>query len=193
LVRAWPDCHLRRASVNSFGFGGANAHAIIDAYANDVRRLHDDVGSCINRDARLFLITANDVDAGKACTRSLSSYLESCEVPNQEHDVFLSRLSYTLGERRSQHLYRFAVCASSVSQLSAYLSGTGLSFTKSCANPEMVYIFTGQGAQWFAMGRDLIKEYPVYRKAITTAEAYLKSLGASWSLHGTSLLPYKCL
>jgi acyl transferase domain-containing protein len=107
--------------------------------------------------------------------------------------MFLSRLAFTLGERRSQHMYRLAVSASSVSQLSAYLGGNGLFFTKSSANPRLVYIFTGQGAQWFAMGRDLIKEYPVYRKAITTAEAYLKSLGASWSLHGTSLLPYKCL
>jgi hypothetical protein len=38
------------------------------------------------------------------------------------------------------------------------------------------------------MGRELIKEYPVFRTAITAAEAYLKSLGAPWSLHGKSLL-----
>ena len=191
-VRAWPDCHLRRASVNSFGFGGANAHAIIDAYANDIALLHDGKDSEVKRDERLFLITANDADAGKAYARSLSSHLESCEIPTDEHAVFLSRLAFTLGERRSHHLYRLAVSASSITQLCASLSGSGLSFTKSCVNPQLVYVFTGQGAQWFAMGRELIKEYPVFRTAIARAEAYLKSLGASWSLHGILLLLCEC-
>ena len=48
--------------------------------------------------------------------------------------------------------------------------------------PRIGMIFTGQGAQWNAMGRELMTSYPVYRKSINNAEAILKDLGADWSL-----------
>jgi acyl transferase domain-containing protein/NADPH:quinone reductase-like Zn-dependent oxidoreductase len=43
-------------------------------------------------------------------------------------------------------------------------------------------VFTGQGAQWYAMGRELITTYPVFGASIKEADAILKDLGADWSL-----------
>lgn len=192
-LRVWPECQVRRASVNSFGFGGANAHAIIDAYTNEKTPVENGENTEIDRERRLFLITANDQEAGKAYARCVSSHLESCKNYGQERAGLSSRLAFTLGERRSLHMYRFAVTASSVSELSVSLKQNGLSFTKSFSKLDLVYVFTGQGAQWFAMGRELIKEYPIFRTTIIAAERYLKTLGASWSLHGKSLLLVTCL
>ena len=47
--------------------------------------------------------------------------------------------------------------------------------------PKIGFIFTGQGAQWYAMGRELMV-YPVFRRSIEAAAAYMKTLGAEWDL-----------
>ena len=42
-------------------------------------------------------------------------------------------------------------------------------------------MFTGQGAQWFAQGRELMS-YPVYERSIAEASSYMQSIGSPWSL-----------
>lgn len=49
-------------------------------------------------------------------------------------------------------------------------------------SPKIGFVFTGQGAQWYAMGRELMV-YPVFRRSIEAATAYLKNLGAEWDLN----------
>jgi acyl transferase domain-containing protein len=43
-------------------------------------------------------------------------------------------------------------------------------------------VFTGQGAQWYAMGRELIEPYPVFKATLFEAESYLNDFGTDWSL-----------
>lgn len=56
---------------------------------------------------------------------------------------------------------------------------------KSIKSPSIGFVFTGQGAQWFAMGRELMI-YDVFRINIEGADKYLRDLGSSWSLIGKS-------
>jgi acyl transferase domain-containing protein len=44
-------------------------------------------------------------------------------------------------------------------------------------------VFTGQGAQHYCMGRELLV-YPVFQNSLANATAYITSLGSSWSLMG---------
>lgn len=53
---------------------------------------------------------------------------------------------------------------------------------RSTTAPRIAYIFTGQGAQWQAMGRGLVETYPVFASTIRAAEHCLDILGARWSL-----------
>lgn len=53
---------------------------------------------------------------------------------------------------------------------------------RSTTAPRIAYIFTGQGAQWHAMGRELVETYPVFSSTIRVAEDCLNALGADWSL-----------
>ena len=55
---------------------------------------------------------------------------------------------------------------------------------RSSKRPRLGFVFTGQGAQWHAMGRELIDQYPVFKATLIEVERQLKSFGASWSLLG---------
>ena len=52
---------------------------------------------------------------------------------------------------------------------------------RSTVKPKLALIFTGQGAQWYAMGRELM-EFPVYKQSLQSADAYFRELGSGWSL-----------
>lgn len=62
------------------------------------------------------------------------------------------------------------------------LGNTQVTPQRSTTAPRIAYIFTGQGAQWHAMGRELVETYPVFSSTIRTAEDCLNALGADWSL-----------
>ena len=52
---------------------------------------------------------------------------------------------------------------------------------RSSKPPTMLFCFTGQGAQWYAMGRELLA-YEIYEASLRDADSYLKSIGAPWSV-----------
>lgn len=55
--------------------------------------------------------------------------------------------------------------------------------TRSQAQPLRIgMVFTGQGAQWHAMARELIEVYPIFRATLDEAERYVQEFGATWSL-----------
>lgn len=95
-------------------------------------------------------------------------------------------LSYTLAAKRSHLNWRAAIVANSVESLQDALAEKP-QVTRVVAEPGLAYVFTGQGAQWARMGVELM-HYPVFRKSIESADAYLKTLGCSWSLIGKSPL-----
>jgi (acyl-carrier-protein) S-malonyltransferase len=56
--------------------------------------------------------------------------------------------------------------------------------------PEISFVFTGQGAQYQAMGSALLS-YPVFQESLEEASDYIRRLGSPWSLigkaHSTSM------
>ena len=57
------------------------------------------------------------------------------------------------------------------------------------SNPKLVFMFGGQGSQWYAMGRQLIETEPVFEKAIVTVSNFVRELGKPWSLIDEPMLP----
>ncbi|KAF1941682.1 hypothetical protein EJ02DRAFT_491319 [Clathrospora elynae] len=194
-AKEWPLEGLRRASVNSFGYGGTNAHVILDDAYNFLQRYRRSNGhnrkdsvfvipvsdisfSAIPR-SRVFLLSANDERSLNQMGETLAEYLQAQNVMNEED--LLDNLAYTLGERRSRFPYSATVVAADKSDLESILRKPLPLSSSSTSPPRISFIFTGQGAQWWGMGRELL-HYPVFKKSLRQCETVIKSLGADWSL-----------
>ncbi|KAL8753206.1 MAG: hypothetical protein Q9184_005490 [Pyrenodesmia sp. 2 TL-2023] len=200
----WPTRGQRRVSINSFGFGGANAHAILDdachylsergLVGNHNTTVHeDDDGSDsgistgsgtpeLTEDqntASLFVFSTKDQAGIQRLTASYAETLQEIGLGKAGRQ-YLTNLAYTLSERRSHFDFRASFVASTLVELSAQLS-KGLSKTKRSSRQDnnLVFVFTGQGAQWPAMGQQLLSN-AVFYKSMRTSQNYLQELGCKW-------------
>lgn len=131
----------------------------------------------------LYVLTANDRKSLEDQIRKLSVYLE--QRPEVFEALLMRRLAYTLCERRTFLPCRVAVTACTATDLVRTLTGSDQAPTRSTEHPVVGFVFTGQGAQWHAMGRELVAAYPVFASTLCAAANVLVSLGAEWSLVGT--------
>ncbi|KAL6900124.1 polyketide synthase [Trichoderma evansii] len=176
-IRPWPR-NKRFISVNSFGFGGSNAHVVLEKVPTSLADLPQDSQ---NTTPRLFVLSAHDESAAKRKAEKLGIYIE------QHPEVFQKRLvndiAYTLGERRTHLQWRIAITASSCSELANALNSvnatSGVVATK---EPKVAFVYTGQGAQWAEMGKELMESHPIFAKAVETCSDYLQTIGAQFSL-----------
>ncbi|KAH8198331.1 hypothetical protein TruAng_007486 [Truncatella angustata] len=183
-VIPWPRAEgvTPRISINSFGFGGANAHAILERGPRAPVRTYADDAVC----PRLFTLSANSPASLKAMIQTQHDWIEHRE------EVSLADLSYTLLHRRSALPYRFSTVASGhASLMDAFRQGLAVPISKPVRTEmDIVAVFTGQGAQWPGMGRELLLETTppsVFRSSIRVSRDILHELGATWDLE-TELL-----
>ncbi|KAI5463900.1 hypothetical protein BGZ63DRAFT_453186 [Mariannaea sp. PMI_226] len=171
----WPKCDVRRCSINNFGFGGTNAHAILDN-ASDYLQSRGILQQQNNEPSRaqpyIFVLSAPEQAAVSRQCLAHASYIASTATT-------LPRLARTLSDRRSLFQWRHAVVAESASELSSVWKDGEIRPIKALRNPNVALVFTGQGAQWFAMGRELFK-YPHFADSIRQSTVYLAELGCTW-------------
>ncbi|CAG8429195.1 unnamed protein product [Penicillium salamii] len=103
-----PDGSPRRASVNSFGFGGTNSHTILESFTHSTQP-EADASSMTN--LLPFVFSAASKKSLVALVKRYRSFLEG--HPNTP----LGRLSYTLCCRRSAFDYKASFAAPTVSEL----------------------------------------------------------------------------
>jgi acyl transferase domain-containing protein len=195
-VQPWNPQKVRRASINNFGFGGSNAHVIIEdacsylashGLEGNVRQV--EMPLTINgshtenkyQRPRLFVLSTIDEASGARQLKAISEFVARRQNSSLN---FLDDLAFTLGERRTVLPWRVTIPARSLEQLKHGLNIQSVKFTKAQKNVKIGFVFTGQGAQWCGMGRELTDAYPVYRDSLFQSESMLKALGAPWSLVG---------
>ena len=135
---------------------------------------------------RIYLVSAKDPESGKRYAGQVGAYLG--ESSASDEDKLMGSLARTLGERRSLLPIRTAVVAANIQELTTTLLNGNLPFSRSSKKVKIAFVFTGQGAQWAGMGRELINCYPVFKEALTAAEECLKKFGAQWSLIGMLII-----
>ena len=131
---------------------------------------------------RLFVWSSQDQSGVDRLKQSYAAYLRSRGKDGLEENVF-ERLAYTLSTRRSVLAWRTFCVASSVEEICDALEGSMPKPVRSSGTPKIGFVFTGQGAQYHAMGRPLLS-YQVFKSSLQDASAYLNSIGCSWSLLG---------
>ncbi|KAI4159807.1 MAG: hypothetical protein LQ342_006318 [Letrouitia transgressa] len=178
---------VRRVSVNSFGYGGTNAHIIIENVESFVpgyqhaqrksksRRAHDQ-----NR-PYLLPFSAHDKPTLK---HNIEAYGKVAGNYN------LLDLSYTLATRRSNLQSKGFVVATDATLKNAFANnGESFAFAEKKKKPTIGFAFTGQGAQWARMGSHLMEYYPSFLRSIRKLDQALEDLpdAPEWTLEDTLL------
>ncbi|KAI1743099.1 putative polyketide synthase [Xylaria scruposa] len=178
----WPKSRCPRASVNSFGFGGANSHAIIEAFKpskDPSSFLVDSMYRGVSEERLVLLpITANS-------RASLDRRMNDLE--NLTSETLLSNISsiaHTLSVRRTHFDFRAFVIAHATNGASKLKISYASEPQAISATPPLSFIFTGQGAQWSKMGCKLFQQFKVFEETIRELSAYLPSdsVQGSWTL-----------
>lgn len=146
----WPESRSERVSVNSFGIGGSNAHIVLDS----ARSFH--VPAPARADAKLaasphlLLLSASSAASLQRMTLNFQAWLT-----NENHGPAngqLQHVAYTLAHRR-EHLPHRAFMVARRDQPGVASPGKRVTNARP---PNLVMVFSGQGAQWARMGRDLL-------------------------------------
>lgn len=182
----WPKGRDARISVNSFGIGGSNAHAILESPARFLPPTSIPTSpSPTQHEAQpqLLLFSANSAPALKHMCRDYEAMLES-----PAHAV--PDIAYTLAMGREHLPYRSFAVASNEATKFEQMSTTSIPASKGGAlNPSLVFVFTGQGAAWPRMGRELVRSNHIFSRTIDSLDTHLKRLGAKWTLRDELLKP----
>jgi acyl transferase domain-containing protein/acyl carrier protein len=176
----WPLDDRAIAGVNGFGYGGTNAHAIV---AEPPPAAASAPASWPAARARVVPVSAATAEALRARAGQLASMLASPGAPA------LDDLVYTLGRRRTHLPHRAAVVASDLAVLrngmtslvDAAPHASVVSGVAPSGGARLVWMFTGMGPQWWAMGRQLIKLEPIVRNEVQAIDERFKAL-AGWSI-----------
>ncbi|KAI0107229.1 polyketide synthase [Nemania sp. FL0031] len=201
----FPEDRAERISVNSFGIGGSNAHVILDsviqylqgtasttsAYSNGVYTKSPCSTNGINgtggtngsngvngfngaSSPEILLFSANSL---QSLMRQVDSYQDYVvKHPNRAVDV-----AYTLALHREKLPHRaFAIVQDGQIVETSSLAKTAPSL------PNIIMVFSGQGAQWPGMGRELILADPIFRQDIIRMDEVLQGLKKppTWSILG---------
>lgn len=133
---------------------------------------------------RLFVVSGFDETSCAEQIRSLRKYLLTKRGVTD--DYFMADLAYTLNERRSRFLWKAAVAGSSATDVISSLSRP-INIRSSTRKPVLGFIFTGQGAQWTGMGKELFHFYSAFQESISKIDQILLDLGASFQIYGKFL------
>jgi acyl transferase domain-containing protein/surfactin synthase thioesterase subunit/acyl carrier protein len=173
-LASWPD--FKFAGASSFGFGGTNAHVVLEASPVSISTLGDEES---NRSFYVLPLSAKSPEALKSLAQSYLDFLNGVK----SEAISLRDLCYTASVRRSHHEHRLAILMGNKTDLATLLEAfskdeapaeISVGQRKRNRNPKLAFVFPGQGPQWWAMGRELWQQEPIFQSALEQCDALLR-------------------
>jgi acyl transferase domain-containing protein/acyl carrier protein len=170
----WPRRDVSRiAGVSSFGFGGTNAHVILSDSAQ--RR---EQPSAPERPLHVLALSAQSNEALRSLAGRYEAYL-------QDHpDVRLGDLCHTANVGRSHLRHRLCLTATTVAEIRHELGSLSVGQAvhngtqgklETTRGPRVAFLFTGQGAQYLGMARELFCSEPAFRHDLELCNELFKA------------------
>ncbi|KAK1961219.1 beta-ketoacyl synthase domain-containing protein [Colletotrichum sublineola] len=170
----WPTDKCERVSINSFGIGGSNAHVLLESAAcfglPSTKTFSQSNPKAVYH--RLLAFSAKNPHSVQRLTSEVENYLR--QSPGS-----LNNVAYSLAARREIHTHR-AFC---VTDGNGALQISPIT-NRRCSLTNVVWVFTGQGAQWAQMGKELIEQEPLFGERIDALDKILAGLSQppSWTI-----------
>ncbi|MBD2508876.1 type I polyketide synthase [Nostoc muscorum FACHB-395] len=159
--------HPRRAGVSSFGIGGTNAHVVLEEAPVEKQR-----GQLSKH--HLLVVSAKTESALEAATANLANHLK------QHPDLNLADVAYTLKLGRRAFDYRRMVVCQDIDDAIKVLETKDpqrvLTHHQEPGEPEVVFMFPGQGSQYVGMGLELYQTEPIFREQVDYCCEQLKPI-----------------
>ncbi|MFC1569194.1 SDR family NAD(P)-dependent oxidoreductase [bacterium] len=159
---AWPaNGHLRRAGVSAFGFGGTNAHMVLEEApkAQSIQKY---------RSPFLLNLSAHTPDSLEIYSERLATHLK------EDDSINLADAAYTLAVGRKHFPFRRAIVCGSREEAIAALEKDHIP-KKASQHSKLIFMFPGQGSQTMNMGRTLYETEPEFREQVDNCALILKS------------------
>ncbi|XP_070560643.1 phenolphthiocerol/phthiocerol polyketide synthase subunit C-like [Ptychodera flava] len=203
-LTAWPQVSKRIAGCSSFGFGGANAHIVLEEFISsdavcknvemEVQREFAEISAQINQKSNIdpfptLLMTSAATKEG--LQRRISDWITYLENDIGEDFQEFANAVYTSALKTQHHSHRCAVICrrkeEAISELKGKLEGRpSENYIESTARDSyqshLVFVFSGMGTQWWGMTRQLMITVSSFRETMKKIDKILRKCGAKWSL-----------
>ena len=174
----WPvSDKIRRASVCSYGYGGTVSHAVIEEFIPNAVPWSDSEQP--NSTSTILLLSAPQE---KRLTSQAEKYRSWLSMGGLKQDI--ESIARTLATRRGHHDYRAALVVGSheeaANALEAVIRGSNHAWTARGrrlgpdVSRDTVWVFSGHGAQWKEMGRDMLRN-PVFLQTIVSLDGIVQA------------------
>lgn len=168
---------VARVGVNSFGFGGSNAHLVLQTAPTPVR-----ARSISDPEAVVLALSVAQPERAATVAGSWRAFIEGSQTP-------IADLCHAAATRLNLRSGRLAIAAPNLDvlleRLSALEAGeaevAGVSQASGGAGERPVFVYSGQGTQWWGMARGLIGREPVFDAVLARADTLFAQWGG-WSL-----------
>ncbi|GGZ41800.1 type I polyketide synthase [Streptomyces poonensis] len=151
--------------VNSFGFGGANAHAVIAAAPSEA------ASDTPERPRELpIMVTGRTAGALREAASQMADRLATAD-----EDAFYD-IAYTSCLRRGKHEHRAVVLAPTAAEAAdrlARVADDPAAAVHAVRHGRVAFVFAGNASQWAGMGADLLAHDAVFRAAVEAVDAEL--------------------